>query len=148
MKIETARFGAIEVAPEDLVTFPDGLPGFEAKRFALVPDPEAPLVLWLQALEDPTVALMTVDPVALGVDFEPRFKPAETRVVAPEGVDTVECRVIARGEADGTARLNLFAPLLVNRGLGLAAQLPLVGSGYGTEAPWPPPDPSATVREP
>ena len=148
MKVATSRFGEIEVAPEALVTFPDGLPGFEDKRFVLLPAPEAPRVVWLQSISSPDLALMTVDPRELAVEYAPRFKPAETRGVTGDREVALECRVVARADGDGGVRLNLFAPLLFNRDAGLAVQLALVGSGYATDTPWPAPAGSDTVPEP
>lgn len=148
MKLDTTRFGEVEVDPTDVITFPDGLPGFVAKRFVLLPAERAPAVVWLQALETPELAFITLDPDDLDLAFEPRFKPGELSAVAPDGLEAVECRVLARTDDNGALRVNLFAPLLINRASGVGVQLPLVGSGYSTEEPWPPSGPSDTVDGP
>jgi len=148
VKISTDRFGEVEVPADALVTFPDGLPGIDAKRFALVPDPQAARVQWLQALGDPSAAWMTVRPDELGVPFDPHFKPGETLGLKAERHEDLECRVIAWTDAQGALWLNLFAPLLIHRAVGLAMQLPLVGSGYSPKQPWPDPSPSDNVLGP
>jgi flagellar assembly factor FliW len=145
VKLDTTRMGTIEVDPSRIVTFPEGLPGFTAKRFARVTPAEAPRVEWLCALEDPDLALLVVDPVALGMPFSPRLKPNEASLVQPGGADdALEYRVVANADEAGQITLNLFAPILINPVAGLAMQLPLVGSGLATHAPWPPRDDEET----
>lgn len=140
MKIETARFGEIACAPDAVVVFPEGLPGFDARRFVLMDAPEAPGTVWLQALEDPTLALLTVDPTAFEIPFEPRHKPAETAVIRPgdEAADVLEWRLLAYENEAGDLNINRFAPIVIHRAAGLAMQLFLVGSGYALGLPWPP----------
>lgn len=148
MRVNTSRLGEVDARAEDIVLFVDGLPGFDDKRFVLLPQPGARRVLWLQSLSDPDLALMTVDPIELRVDFEPHFKPGETLGLKLTHPSQLECRVIARTPPSGGVWLNLFAPLLFHRAAGLAMQLPLVGSGYGQKTPWPAPPGSDNVDGP
>lgn len=148
MRVQTTRFGEVEVDADALITFPEGLPGFDSKRFALVVDASAKGAVWLQSLSETDLSLLTVDPNRLGFDYQPRLKPGDTKVLSPRDGAALECRVIARVRQDGGVTLNLFAPVVINRDSGLAAQVPLVGSGYETETPWPAPEASATVPEP
>ena len=59
--IVTTRFGADEevpVAPSDLYTFPEALPGLpDSHRYALVIDPSYAPMRWLQSLDEPLVCL-------------------------------------------------------------------------------------------
>ncbi len=57
------RFGHIEIAPEDLVTFDDGLIGFATlRRFVLIShNPDSPF-RWLQSIDEPALAFLVVDP--------------------------------------------------------------------------------------
>ena len=141
MKISTSRFGDIEVNDDAIVHFPEGLPGFEGKDYALLHREETPVISWLQSTTEPEVALMTVVPQEIGLKYNPRHKPAETGAVRNHGEseDTLECRVVVSTDDAGRVRLNLFAPLFINRIAHLAMQVPLVGSGYGVREPWPPP---------
>ncbi|MCA9550259.1 MAG: flagellar assembly protein FliW [Myxococcales bacterium] len=139
MKLDTRPLGTVEVDPTRVVTFPEGLPGFTSKRFALVAAPDAPRVEWLCSLEDPELALLVVDPAVLDLDYAPRLKPNEAAVVQPGGDgDRLEYRLVASADEAGGVQLNMFAPILINMAAGLAMQLPLVGSGHTTHAPWPP----------
>ena len=98
------------------------------------------MVEWLQSVEDPSVALMTVEPSDLLLEYQPKVKTAEIQVVHPEdGAEKLSCRVIIRrGDSDNTLFVNLFAPLFFNIDRRLAIQVPLVGSGYSVREVWPP----------
>jgi carbon storage regulator len=117
--------------------FPEGLPGFEGKRFVMIED--SPTVQWLRSVSDPQVKLMILDPKRITLAYEPKPKPAELSPIDGDREGSgIECRVVARtGEQPGQAYLNLFAPILINFSKSLAMQVPLVGSGYGVREGWP-----------
>lgn len=147
MKVEKTRFGTIEIADDKIITFPEGLPGFEAKRYAFVHDEQHPVVQWLQSIDEPEVAVMTVDPVDFLVEYNPQPKPGETRLIRPDpdAEDELIFRVIIRrGDVEGQLYMNLFAPVYINVDRRLGMQVPLVGSGYSAREVWPP----ATEGEP
>lgn len=139
MKISTSRFGDIDLPDTSILKFPEGLPGFEGKSYALIQRPETPVVAWLQSILSAEVAVMTVLPSDIGLTYDPRHKTAETMLIRPndESDDSLEHRVIVSTDDAGRVRLNLFAPVFINHQAQLAMQIPLVGSGYGVREPWP-----------
>ena len=133
MKIETSRFGAIEISDELIINFPEGLPGFDGNLYALVHSDENPNIHWLQSTTDPDVALIIMDPSLLKPDYEIKPRPEELGIVnaAENHEEKVVYRVIVRtGEKPGELYLNLFAPLIFNVSERLGMQLALVGSNY------------------
>lgn len=145
MPIETTRFGALELSEESVFTFPEGLPGIEGKRFALLE--RGPRLAWLQSLSEPAVALLLVDPGPLRPDFAFSPRPEEAAIVDPaSATGGLIVRVIAWGDRQDARRLllNLFAPILLNPVRRLGMQLPLVGSSFTTREVWPSP-PSEAV---
>lgn len=142
MKIETTRFGALEIPDERVLTFPEGLPGFEGRRFALIDREETKgLLQWLQSVSEPEVAVTILDPARLGLDYEPKPKDAELLPIRSEeeAAEPMAVRIVVRNaEEPGGAVFNLFAPILINFSKNLAMQVPLVGSGYNVREPWPP----------
>jgi len=133
MKIETTRFGTIDIADELIIRFPDGLPGFDGHTYALIHSDENPNVNWLQSATDPDVAVILMDPKILRPDYSISPRPEELKVInASENFeDKVVVRVIIRAsEKPEELYLNLFAPLLFNVGERLGMQLALVGSDY------------------
>ena len=88
MHIETTRFGTLDVEERKVLTFPDGLPGFEEHRqFTLVPHHTAeggkgsPFV-WLQSLEDGGLAFLAMEPHQAFPDYAPRVPRAEMEALA------------------------------------------------------------------
>ena len=80
MHVETTRFGTIEARPEDLVVFPDGIPGFAGKREMIVmaggdllgleSDADHPTLFWLQDVTDPDLAFLTAVPWSAYPDYD------------------------------------------------------------------------------
>lgn len=141
-KADTARFGAIEIAEDRVIYFPEGVPGLAGKKFLLVDDPKTAGVTWLQSLEDPAIALCLFDPKEIAVfELTAQPKPAELRPILPEGepISKLTSRVVVRtGELPGELFLNLFAPLYFDFEKRTGMQIPLVGSGFSAREPWPP----------
>jgi flagellar assembly factor FliW len=150
MKVQTPRFGELDVADEEMVHFPEGLPGFTGKRYVLFHQPSSPVIEWLQSVDEPDVALMTVDPQAMLLDYHPQPAVEDIQALHPEdGLDALAVRIILRNaDVPNRLRLNLFAPLLFNVPRRLGMQVPLVGSGYPVAALWPPAPDDEPASEP
>ncbi|HSG23921.1 MAG TPA: flagellar assembly protein FliW [Azonexus sp.] len=120
MKVETYLFGAVEVSPEKVITFPNGLVAFEGnKRFMLVHenDQGQPSSYTLQSLDDASLAFQIVDPTILGFNYELSLTEVEDALLqnpAPEDVAVMQ--VLFKKEGEGKAELspNLRAPLIIN----------------------------------
>lgn len=120
MYLDTARFGHLSYNASDLVLFPDGLIGFEHLH-AWLPLREGSLY-WLQAVEEPAIALPVVSPFDYVINY--RFR-----------LDTDDCRSLdigSRGQVAVLAvvghhgpqwTLNLRAPILIRPDLRLGCQL-------------------------
>ena len=65
MKVQTKWFGEIEVSDDKIITFDKGIIGFEDwKKYTLVYDAEKEeniSIIWLQAIDEPTLALPVVE---------------------------------------------------------------------------------------
>lgn len=149
MKLKSARFGELDLPDDRVIRFPDGLPGFRSLDWVLLHQEEAPVVSWLQAVDEPEVALMTIAPVDLGLgDYRP-VPPEEA--LASLGVDDgreLELRIIIRrAEDEEHLRLNLFAPLFFDVERRLGVQVPLIGSDYPVSVLWPPEEPAGPSDE-
>ena len=143
MKIQTTRFGELEIEDSKLVTFPFGLPGFENLSSWCILHPEGDIdISWFQSTEDPSVALLTANPDALFPDYDIEVNE---RDLAPIGVKIQETdesgpdialRVVVtvNGEnQDLTA--NLRAPILINTATQQGLQLPLLGTNFSVNHP-------------
>jgi flagellar assembly factor FliW len=119
MKVETYLFGSVEISPEKVINFPNGLVGFEScKNFMIAhEESETPRVSYtLQSLDDPTLALQIIDPATLGFHYELALTDAENDLLqspAPEDVSVM--LILFKSEAEGKAiSPSLRAPLIIN----------------------------------
>lgn len=117
MKIDSPRFGTLEIAPEKIIEFPNGLLGFEdARRFSLF-HPEGARVSYyiLQSIDDPLLAFNIADPALFGFDYEISLSDAEAASVdLTDSDDAVVMVILAKGETQPDLRANFTAPLVLN----------------------------------
>lgn len=142
MRIVTPRFGELDIPDDTIVNFPEGLPGFRSKQWVIFVREETPMIEWLQSLDEPDIALMTMDPERdLLLEYKPQPKAGELAPIKVKSLDQATLRVIIRNaDVQGRLSVNLFAPLFYNAKERLGMQLPLVGSGFGVSELWPPED--------
>lgn len=121
MKVETFLFGAVDVNPEQIIEFPNGLLSFEDnKRFMLIHETEGgdPVSFTLQSLDDSHLALQIIDPAALGFTYELALTDAESALIKLDNpADAAVVLVLFKQEeAKATAGIsaNLRAPLIIN----------------------------------
>ena len=120
MKVETYLFGSVEVSPEKIITFPQGLVGFESStRYMLAHEStdDQPSSFTLQSLDDSELAFQIVDPTTLGFHYELELSEAENVLLgSPAPEDVLVMQVLSKTEEGGNKGINpnLRAPLLIN----------------------------------
>ena len=120
MQVDTYLFGTVDVSPEKIINFPDGLVGFEQNtRFMLAHEEGKgqPASFTLQSLDDPTLAFQIADPTMLGFNYELSLSEAENALLqSPAPEDVAVMQVLFRSEAGGKASIepSLRAPLVIN----------------------------------
>jgi flagellar assembly factor FliW len=114
MKINTTRFGNIDIAQADLLHFPAGMFGLEQCRdWVLLADTENDALGWLQNIAQPEIAFAVVSPRRFVVDYQVRVSRGELTPL--ELVDMTDAHVLAIvGRGDNGVTLNLKAPLVIN----------------------------------
>lgn len=113
MRIQTTRFGSVEVQPSDVLEFPLGLIGLEPwRRWVVLADGENRGLGWLQSVERPDMALAVVSPRRFVPDYKVRVSSRDLAPLeAPAGVTPQV--VVAMSQHGGALSLNLKAPILV-----------------------------------
>lgn len=120
-KIESTRFGLIEVAEDKMIEFPLGLPGFDSRRFTLL-HPEAddgsgPKYFILQSLDEADVAFYIVDPAVFGFSYEITLDDAVSEAMGlSDPADAAVMVMLSRDDDNAPLRANLKAPLVLNLG--------------------------------
>ena len=119
MKITSPVIGEIEVSPERIIDFPNGLPGFEATRQFTLLHPEgndAPNIFILQGVDNPEVTFTVTTPDVLGLNYEFTLTDGEVAVLQLGNPDDVSLLLIVRNNETGAAapQANVMAPLVIN----------------------------------
>lgn len=135
LKFETARFGEIELAPSDILTFPEGLLGFaHVRRYILLAEPEEEPFLWLQGIDDPDLAFIVVNPHIFFPGYEVQVKSQELSSIHLTDIDKADVLVIVTlPEEPMDLTANLRGPLIINRENNFAKQLVLIDDRYNTK---------------
>lgn len=116
MKIQSTRFGELDVAEQQLIKFPQGIPGFQdEKAFVLIlQDTESPFS-FLQSTTEANLTFLLVDPFAFFSDYEfvLEDKIAEELELSQENPPRVFLIATVKKKLPDMT-VNLLAPLLIN----------------------------------
>jgi flagellar assembly factor FliW len=136
MKLETTRFGDIDILEKQIIGFPDGLYGFEKEdSFTLLPfnpNIDSPME-WMQSMSSPHLAFVVTDPHLYVPKYKLKLLGEDKKKVELEEDEPflVRCIVtIPENYTDMTA--NLVAPVVINAQKGIAKQFVLTGMEYDT----------------
>ncbi|OGR05800.1 MAG: hypothetical protein A3K23_02065 [Desulfobacca sp. RBG_16_58_9] len=119
MTIDTLHWGQITVPEERIITFPAGLPGAaKFHGYALIEEPRTAPLSFLQCVDNPTLALVVVQPTKVAPDF--RLGPLVSALKELEAGSVQDLVVlviltIPPGRPRETTA-NLQGPLLINPG--------------------------------
>ena len=138
MKINTVRFGEIEVVDERIFEFVLPIIGFnDLKKFVIVDINNESFFKWLQSVEDPELAFPIVSVFSMNVDYTLDIPDNVVETLEIKNVENVLVMNIAsipQNNPQGTT-LNLLAPLIFNLDTQKAGQVILSGSGYDISFP-------------
>ena len=117
MKIQTSRFGMLDVSDDTLLTFPCGLVGFPAfRRYVVLDPPEGDDYRWFQSVDEPSLAFVIMDVHLLQPDFRTNLSEeglAELGMTPTDSISIMAVVTIPSDQPD-QATANLRAPLVVN----------------------------------
>lgn len=117
MKMQTSRFGTLDVADEMVLRFPSGLVGFPAcRRFVVLEAGENSDYQWIQSVDESQLAFVIVEVRLLQPEFHldvPDEALAELDMQETDPITILAVVTIPSGEP-GQATANLRAPLVVN----------------------------------
>ena len=137
MKVQTTRFGTIDVAEEDVVTLAEGMLGFsEDTRFTLVPDELGEPFLWMQSLEEPSLAFVVIEPSRVLTEYHFSVKKDQIKALKTDDVEDLQVYVIvtmASSVLDVT--VNLQGPIVINKHTQVGQQIVLNDPKFSTRHP-------------
>lgn len=137
IKIKTTRFGELQVENNDIITFQDGILGFEQlKKFFVIDPGDSTLILWLQSAEDGSVAFPIIEPKIFKPDYIVKLMPSELNSLELEGVNNAKIYSILTIPQDVVEMsANLKAPVVINNQKKIAKQIVLQDSKLTVRQP-------------
>ena len=138
MKINTVRFGDIEIDENRIFEFVLPIIGFnELKKFIILDLNKDNFFKWLQSVEDPALAFPIVSVFSMDVDYSidlPDNVVESLKIKDVESLLVMNVASIPQNNPQGTT-INLLAPIVFNVEELLAGQVILSGSGYDISFP-------------
>jgi len=130
VKVNTTRFGELQVNDSDIIKFQEGILGFEKLTKYFVVDPgDSTLILWLQSTEDAEVAFPVIEPKIFKPDYTAKLLPTDMNSVEIETLSDTKIYTILTIPQDITEMsANLKAPIVINNKKKIAKQIVLQDS--------------------
>jgi flagellar assembly factor FliW len=137
MLIHTVNLGSLEVPEDKFITFKEGLPGFpQIHRFVVLELDKLKPFQYLQALDDPPIALFVINPFIVDPTYE--FRLTDSDMEDLNSANSAELAVYAVAtipEDPNEATLNLMAPIVINDKDRCGKQVILHDSKYSVKHP-------------
>ncbi|WP_066683523.1 flagellar assembly protein FliW [Christensenella intestinihominis] len=125
MKIQSARFGIIEINDQSIISFDGGLPGLEGlEKYAIIRCDQTDPIQWLQSVDNQDVSIPIINPFLLKPDYEIEIDDSELDLIQTHSEEDLVVLCIMVIPDDLTKMtINLMAPLLVNIRKMIGAQI-------------------------
>jgi flagellar assembly factor FliW len=137
MKIETSRFGEIDIDEESVVTMPEGMLGFsDVNQYVLIQHQQGSPFVWYQSVDEPNLAFLVTDPFS--------FFPEYQVLLSQEDIDVLGCTslgdlsvfvVVVIPENPEHMTANLRGPVVINTDKHVARQIVLTDDRYSPHQP-------------
>lgn len=119
MLVKTKYFGEVDLAEEKIITFENGIMGFEQlKKFTILFDNDEEKqggIMWFQSVDEPTFAMPVISPFLVKTDYKAEVAD---ELIQPLGELTEEniCILLTMTVSSDVKKTtaNLKAPLIIN----------------------------------
>ncbi|RKY81709.1 hypothetical protein DRQ07_03330 [candidate division KSB1 bacterium] len=123
-KILETRLGNVEYDDNDIVSFPEGLYGYEEyKRYIIFQHKDYVPFSWLLSLDPPGLMFPIIQPQIVVPDYNPKIN-------GNSKFGDVMMVIVTIGDQEGRVTLNLRAPILIDSKTRQARQIILTDSTY------------------
>jgi flagellar assembly factor FliW len=120
MDFKSKLFGEQAIDPNTIITFPNGIPGFEAqKRYKLFHQEGGRIVYWLQCLDDEELVFSVASPVHFNLHYNFILTEAELRLLKLTNPEDILILILLHkndldNEDQPTIKGSIKAPLIIN----------------------------------
>ena len=137
MKVQTTRFGTIEVRENDVITLVEGMLGFsDCTRFVLMDDDIGEPFKWFQSMDIPSLAFVVIDPAIILPTYHFSVKKEQIKPLETKNVEDLQVYVIVTMSPDILdVSVNLQGPLVVNKKNRVGIQIVLNDPKFSTRHP-------------
>ena len=132
VNLSTNNFGNLNIEKENIITFEQGLLGFEElKQFAIIDLEECLPFEWLVSVEDPIVAFPILNPTLFFSDYKPSLSKDDLISLNIKKEKDVEmfC-IVTLDKKPENVTLNLKGPILINMKNKMGKQVVLIEDYY------------------
>ncbi len=132
MLIKTVNFGELEIPEDRIVEFNEGLPGFpQIHRFAVLEYENVKPFQYLQALGNPPIALLVIDPFLVDPGYAFQLSNSDMEEIqVTKSEDLTVYAVAAIPDNPEEATVNLMAPIVINEKTRRGKQVILLDTNY------------------
>jgi len=138
LEITTTRFGEIQVEEDKIIDFPHGILGFsQARQFILFPHKENSPFVWLQSIEDGSLAFVLIQPNLVMPEYHVEVEKTALDELNVQNTSSLEvlCIVTVPRNRPEDMTVNLLGPIVINPDKRLAKQLVITKGGYSHRHP-------------
>lgn len=119
MLVNTRYFGEVDLAEDKIITFEDGLMGFEDyKKYTILYDIDeegAPSISWLQSIDEPSLALPIINPIFINKEYNPTVEDELLKPLGDINEENLAILLIMNVPSDiSKMTVNLKAPIIIN----------------------------------
>lgn len=128
-------FKDLVYAPEDVITFPGGIPGFEKNReFVLVQIPEYVPFEWLACVDGTRLRFAVINPLLFRPDYSPNItKEQLSELGIDKAEDVLLYAIVTIREDPAESTANLTGPVVINKSRRLGKQIIIEDDRYSTQ---------------
>lgn len=132
VKTIKTELGIIEVSEKDIISFEEGLLGFESiTEYVLVNHDESGFIMTLQPIETTVPEFIVLDPFAIYKGYSPKVSKADMEYFNCKDCDSLKYLVIAVVGADHLETVaNLKSPIVIDPSTQKAKQIILENTDY------------------
>lgn len=142
MKINTKYHGEVEIEPNKIITFPQGLPGFvDEKKFIILDLQENAVFQVLQSIQTEDLGFVTIDPYHIYNDYAfdlDDYTIESLRIKSSEEVNVLA--IVSLKKPFNKSTINLQAPIVINQANKYAKQYITNNTTHLIKAPIQPSD--------
>lgn len=134
MEIKTKSKGVVSVSDKQIITFPEGLFGFEEyRKYALIDSEYAPFI-WMQSVDSADLAFLIIDPFIICTDYEADIDDESLRKLGIKSPEDIIVMAIVTVPSNGESiTANLQGPLVMNKRTNECMQVILSDSRWTTK---------------